>query len=78
MKRVYLPKGGILFDSKKGTYYYNPITDQGQFEPFDITDVIYLPDNWDLKKSFKGTSYFYNTTTGKSQYEIPDDAEVNK
>jgi hypothetical protein len=78
MKKVYLPKVGILFESKKGTYYYNPITDQGQFEPFDITDVIYLPDNWDLIKSLKGTFYFYNRTTGKSQYKIPDDTEINK
>ena len=79
MKIYHPPKKGIPFQLKTGKiYYYNSIDDQSQFDPYNISDTIYLPDHWDIKKSSEGNTYFYNTINDKSQYKIPDDAEINK
>ena len=77
---IHLPRKGLVFKSKDGTktYYYNPITNIGKYEPFNITETIYLPNNWVIVKQPQKNSYFYNVTTGKSQYILPDEAEVNK
>ena len=44
------PKEGITLRSKNTAkdYYYNPITDTQQYKPFDIQEIISIPDTWDI------------------------------
>jgi len=70
------PKEGIHLRSKNTgkDYYYNPITDTQQYKPFDIQQMISIPDAWDIFYSKNNIPYFKNSLTSKTQFKIPDDS----
>jgi len=47
------PKEGITLQSKNTgkNYYYNPITGKKQYKPFNIKEIICIPDIWDISYS---------------------------
>ena len=70
------PKGfEFLSGTKNKVYYYDPISNMGQWEPFTLDYTIELPLNWTtiVKNSRNGTkseprggvgkTYFYNSVT---------------
>ena len=73
---VILPKEGIPFKSKKTgkTFYYNPITDTKQYKPFNIEEIIYTSDNWDVFYLKDKTPLFKNRSTDETQFRMPVDS----
>ena len=70
------PKEGITFKSKSTgkTYYYNPVNDKKQYKPFDIKEIIYMPENWDIFYLEDNTCCFKNELTGETQFKMPVDS----
>jgi hypothetical protein len=73
---VIIPKEGIPLKSKKTgkTFYYNPITDTKQYKPFNIQEIIYTSDNWDVFYLRDKTPWFKNRLTHETQFKMPVDS----
>ena len=68
-----IPEKGFEFVSNvyNKIYYYNPITNTGQWTPFKLDHKIKLPEDWIVYKN-NGKVSFYNPKTKKTQYKIPE------
>ena len=75
------PKGfEFLSGTKNKVYYYNPISNIGQWFPFTLDYTIELPPNWTIVKNSRdgiGKTYFYNSVTKQSSYKIPEGTVIN-
>lgn len=73
-----IPSNGFQFISNKYNkiYYYDPVSNKGQWNPFNLNYTIKLPEYWVIVTT-KEKVYFYNTRTKKTQYEIPENTLIN-
>ena len=74
-----LPQKGFEFLSitKNKIYYYDPISDVGQWSRLNLEYTIKLPPNWNIVISQAGKIYFHNNLTRENQYKIPENTLVN-
>ena len=72
-----IPSNGFEFTNKYNKiYYYDPISNKGQWTPFNLNYTIKLPEFWVIVMA-KEKVYFYNIETNKSQYKIPENTVIN-
>ncbi len=73
-----IPSNGFEFISHKFNkiYYYDPISNKGQWTPLNLNYTVNLPPDWIIVTK-RGKVYFYNTRTKNSQYEIPENTVIN-
>ena len=73
-----IPSNGFEFISNKYNkiYYYDPVSNKGQWTPFNLNYTINLPEDWIIYQG-KSNVYFYNQKTKKQQYKIPENTVIN-